>query len=209
MAGAAPLPPFQLYSYVELTAATGGWGDERRLGSGGFGEVYEGELPGGVRVAVKRLHCLPSLPAAAAEPAFRAEVNAMLAVCAGHPNLLPILGACMDSPSPLCLVSPLMAGGSFFARLHEGAQAQATRPSPGGAATSAAAAAPMPAAERLDACIHAARALVYLHGRPQPVVHGDVKSMNVLLDPARGRHSCPHMEALLPPECAHLNPPLN
>ena len=84
------------YSYAELRAATGDF--SRQLGSGGFGAVFAGELPGddgvAVAVAVKKLSQEAGPGTAAGVPSaaqFTAEVHGMAAY-AGHPHLLPVIG---------------------------------------------------------------------------------------------------------------------
>ena len=101
-----------------------------------------------------------------------------------HPNLLPLLGVCMEPYEPMCIVSPYLGGGSLYGRLFP-----ALRASVGVAAAIVAATPPLPplrAAERVDVLILVARALKHLHGLPEPVVHRDVKSLNILLDGAHG-----------------------
>ena len=137
----------------------------------------------GARVAVKR-STLPESEAAAAQEAFQAEANAMLGCM--HPNLLPLVGVCMEPGMPMCLVSPYMAGGNLYGRLFPELRAAA------GLADAIVAAAPPPppltAEERMDVLILVARALTYLHGLPDPIVHCDVKSLNILLDVEHGAH---------------------
>ena len=146
--------------------------------------MFEGALCDGRRVAVKR-SLLPEAQRAAALEAFQGEANTMMG--AAHPNLLPLVGMCIEGQH-LCLVTPLMAGGSLYGRLFPGMRAAA------GLNAAAAAAPPLPplrAGERVDVLILLARALTYLHGLPEPVVHRDVKSLNVLLDDERGAHLPP------------------
>lgn len=51
-AAAAP-PALRTFTDDELYAATGGFAARRRLGEGGFGKVFGGELIDGTRIAVK------------------------------------------------------------------------------------------------------------------------------------------------------------
>lgn len=139
-------------------------------------QVFLGNLRGS-RVAVKR-STLPESQAAAALEAFQAEANAMLGCT--HPNLLPLIGVCMEAGRPMCIVSPYMAGGNLYGRLFPELRAAA------GLTDAIIAAAPPPppltAEERVDVLVLMARALTYLHGLPDPIVHRDVKSLNILLD---------------------------
>ena len=102
---------------AELTAATDGFGEQRLIGSGGYGRVFTADalssLPLWLRhkpVAVKRaksgVHELADL---------QREVS-VLQQC-GHPHMLPLLGNCLEHGAPPCLVFPLMRGGSLANRL--------------------------------------------------------------------------------------------
>ena len=178
----------QFIPYHELTAATDDWSPSQRLGQGGFGEVFEGRLRG-TPVAVKR-STFPEAQRAQALASFQAEANSMLKC--RHPNLLPLLGACIEHGAPLCLVFPYMAGGSLYGRLFPqlmGAAGLRASLCPPGSVS--AAEAPLTAAERLDVLILVGRALKHLHGLPARVVHRDVKSLNILLDPQRGAGQSP------------------
>ena len=98
---------------LEVQQSTDSFDASRRIGSGGFGQVFVGEPMASLamadrRVAVKR--ATPGLELAD----LRKEVL-ILNKCA-HPHLLPLLGFCMD-PSAPCLVFPLMPGGSLQTRL--------------------------------------------------------------------------------------------
>lgn len=95
----------QRYSYAELRAATGDFAADRRLGAGGFGAVFRGELAGG-EVAVKRLSQEAGPGTAAGLPSakqFAAEVLGM-AHYAGHAHLLPVIG----EPPPAALICVYM-----------------------------------------------------------------------------------------------------
>jgi serine/threonine protein kinase len=48
------------FSYKKLSAATNNFSEKQQLGKGTFGEVYRGDLPGQLKVAVKKL--TPQLP---------------------------------------------------------------------------------------------------------------------------------------------------
>ena len=97
-------------SLSELEAAMCGFGIERKIGSGGFADVFMGDtlasLPGVPRVAVKRAK--PGLDPADLEREVAILRNS------SHPHLLPLLGYSLESA---CLVFPLMVGGSLQSRL--------------------------------------------------------------------------------------------
>ena len=84
------------------------------VGKGGFGVVYAVELPsfsGWGRVAIKR--ALPGQPDDSVSNMM--DEVALLRKCA-HPNVLPLLGYCAEEKA-VCMVTPLMRGGSLDDRL--------------------------------------------------------------------------------------------
>ncbi|XP_062222123.1 LRR receptor kinase SERL2-like [Phragmites australis] len=145
------------FQFRELQAATENFSSKNILGKGGFGIVYQGHLPDGTLVAVKRLK---DGNAAGREAQFQTEVEMIsLAV---HRNLLRLYGFCMTASERL-LVYPYMSNGSVALRLKG-------KP-------------PLDWITRKRIALGAARGLLYLHEQCDPkIIHRDVKAANILLD---------------------------
>ncbi|KAL0673175.1 hypothetical protein Bca4012_001156 [Brassica carinata] len=144
------------FSYKSLYKATRGF--EHRLGKGGFGEVYRGNLPRIGDIAVKRV----CHNARQGMKQFVAEVVTMGSL--KHRNLVPLLGYCRRK-GELLLVSEYMSNGSLDRYLFH-------RDKP-----------PLSWEQRFVILKDIASALSYLHaGANQVVLHRDIKASNVMLD---------------------------
>ncbi|XP_046973081.1 serine/threonine-protein kinase pelle [Vanessa cardui] len=145
-----------LLSYEDLREATNNWSDNNLLGKGGFGKVYKGEwklLP----VAVKKL--LDN------DGKNKELIREMCLNQYRHDNILPLYGYSLGGPEA-CLVYQLMAGGSLEQRL----RFKTLHP-------------PLSWAQRHRIAHGVARGLQYLHTMAgTPLIHGDIKPANILLD---------------------------
>ncbi|BBN02558.1 protein MpRLK-Pelle_L-LEC5 [Marchantia polymorpha subsp. ruderalis] len=148
------------YTYKQLSAATRHFREESKLGEGGFGTVYRGNLPAiGLPVAVKRL----GHDSKQGLKEFVAEVSIISGV--RHRNIVKLLGWCSERDN-FMLVYELMTNGSLDTALF--------RPRAG---------AVLPWRLRFSIVRDVAEALHFLHeGRRQQIIHRDVKSSNILLD---------------------------
>ena len=124
----------------ELVDATEGFAEDRRIGSGGSGDVFVARpiagIGNGCILAVKRLrederseaagvaagasdakgmHRAPSGKRAHRRGEFLQEIQ-VLGACF-HPNLLPLLAFSAEPTEPVCLVFPFMIGGNLEDRL--------------------------------------------------------------------------------------------
>ena len=112
------MPP-QFFVYKVLEAATNEWAKGELLGWGGYGEVFRGSMKSGsaapLPVAIKR--ALPQHDEMKALTDWVKEARLM--DTSDCPSLIPLLGMCWDGPR-LCLVMPLMAGGSLADHLGRG-----------------------------------------------------------------------------------------
>ncbi|MCO5556838.1 hypothetical protein L7F22_010392 [Adiantum nelumboides] len=147
----------QEFSFRELVKATNNFTDKNRLGSGGFGEVFQGVLPSsGVAIAVKRI----SKGSKQGVKEFVSEVSTIGRL--RHRNLVPLLGWCQEKG--FILVYELMPRGSLDKVLFNNQEK-------------------LPWNQRLHILQGIAAALLYLHEEcEQKIVHRDIKASNVMLD---------------------------
>ncbi|KAK9075449.1 hypothetical protein SSX86_003772 [Deinandra increscens subsp. villosa] len=145
----------------EIASATNNFNDEiNRIGVGGFGKVYKGEVShskGRSMVAIKRLDPTHGQGI----PEFLKEITMLSNY--RHENLISLLGFCCEG-SEMILVYELAFHGSLdrhISSLH------------------------LTWTRRLKICLDAAKGLSYLHdpnGTHQRLIHCDIKSANILLD---------------------------
>jgi hypothetical protein len=169
----ASIQGYRMISYAQLVRATDGFSATNLLGSGSFGSVYKGELIGqegeGTNlVAVKVLKLLtPNAP-----KSFTAECEALRNM--RHRNLVKIITICSSIDTRgddfKAIVYDFMHNGSLEGWLHPDTNDQTEQRH-------------LNLLERVTALVDVAYALDYLHCHgPEPVVHCDIKSSNVLLD---------------------------
>ncbi|CAH1419034.1 unnamed protein product [Lactuca virosa] len=144
------------YSYKELHSATNGFSDDNYIGKGGSGTVYRGILRNGKLVAVKMLDS-ESLDA---EREFQTELRILGGLESQF--IVSLLGYCFDKRKRL-VVYEYMPNRSLQESLFSDRSLNWER--------------------RFDIILDVARALEFLHREcDPPVIHGDVKPSNVLLD---------------------------
>ncbi|KAL6622553.1 hypothetical protein ACP70R_032432 [Stipagrostis hirtigluma subsp. patula] len=160
-----------VYSYNEVARATNSFSHTHRLGTGAYGTVYVGKLPASAPslVAIKRLRRRHHPEddddgAAAAAALLLNEIKLISSV--SHPNLVRLLGCCLDRGEQI-LVYEFVPNGTLSQHLHGGG---------GGGGRS------LPWRARLGVAAETAAAIAYLHGTRPPIFHRDVKSSNILLD---------------------------
>ena len=162
-----------LISYNELVRATDGFSDANLLGSGSFGSVYKGELDDQaaqstnlVAVKVLKLHTPGALKS------FIAECEALRNM--RHRNLVKIVTPCASIDARgndfKAIVYDFMPNRSLDGWLHPEANDQTEQRF-------------LDLAERVSILLDVAYALDYLHcDGPTPIIHCDLKPINVLLD---------------------------
>nr|BAJ92708.1 predicted protein [Hordeum vulgare subsp. vulgare] len=151
------------YTFNELVAATSNFAEEKKLGRGGFGGVYQGHLT--LKLAADRravaVKMLSAESSAQGWREFEAEVRIISRL--KHRNLVQLLGWC-DSRKGLLLVYELVAEGSLDRHLYNKDRCL-TWP------------------QRYKIILGLGSALRYLHGEwEQCIVHGDIKPGNIMLD---------------------------
>ncbi|XP_062178904.1 probable serine/threonine-protein kinase PIX13 isoform X2 [Phragmites australis] len=162
-------PNLRIFTFAELKSATKNFKPETVLGEGGFGKVYKGWVDektmnpsngsSGVVVAIKKLNS----ESVQGMEQWQSEVNFLGRI--SHPNLVKLLGYCMDD-NELLLVYEFMVKGSLENHLfRRGAVCK-----------------PLPWSLRLKILIGAARGLAFLHSSERQIIYRDFKASNILLD---------------------------
>lgn len=130
------------------------------LGTGGFGSVYRGFFKD-EEVAIKKIHCEDGgnisalqLEELEKEVANLKELN--------HPRLVRFIGASLQPPN-LCIVTEYMAGGSLHHLLHKNKTTLTLQ-------------------QQYRMSLQVSEGVAFLHSRVPPVIHRDLKSLNIILD---------------------------
>ncbi|XP_022853960.1 putative receptor-like protein kinase At1g80870 [Olea europaea var. sylvestris] len=159
-----PLNKLQRYSYKELKDATQNFSDSNSIGKGGSGTVFRGILKNGKLVAIKILDSTSFQ----FEQEFQNELN-ILGALKSCPLVVNLLGYCVDRDQRL-VVYEYMPNKSLQESLFSESNNNCNNMS-------------LNWARRFDIILNVAKALSFLHLEcDPPVIHGDVKPSNVLLD---------------------------
>nr|XP_004491135.2 lysM domain receptor-like kinase 3 isoform X2 [Cicer arietinum] len=141
------------FSYEELANATDNFSLANKIGQGGFGEVYYGELRS-QKTAIKKMKMQ-------ATREFLVELKVLTRV--HHFNLVPLIGYCVEGS--LFLIYEYMNNGNLSQHLHNSERE------------------PMAWSTRVQIALDVARGLEYIHDHSVPVyIHRDIKSENILLN---------------------------
>lgn len=149
------------FSYSLLRRATSSFSASNRLGQGGFGSVYKGTLPSGQEIAVK----LMDVGSLQGEREFQNELA--LAGKLDCDYVVSLLGFSSDKRRrKLMLVYDLMHNRSLQDALLDRKCIEL-----------------MNWQKRFDIAVNIAKGLDYLHNSCHPpIIHGDIKPSNILLD---------------------------
>ncbi|GLJ23574.1 hypothetical protein SUGI_0446570 [Cryptomeria japonica] len=147
---------FREYSFEEIKAATCDFSDNFKLGEGGYGDVYRGKIKQtAVAVKILRENGLQG------RQEFQSEIDNFKEI--RHPHLIGIVGTCSERG---CIIYEYMSNGSLADHL----SCKDAFP-------------PLPWNARFRIAAEVCSALQYLHSlRPDPIVHGNLKPQNILLD---------------------------
>ncbi|XP_064991772.1 putative wall-associated receptor kinase-like 16 [Musa acuminata AAA Group] len=147
----------KIYTKEDIEKATDNFDKSRELGRGGHGTVYKGNLDDGREVAIKRSKVVT-------EDQSEEFVREMIILSQiNHKNIVRLLGCCLEVEIPM-LVYEFIPNGTLFEFIHDDNGKL------------------IPLTIRLLIARESAEALAYLHSSASPpIVHGDVKSLNILL----------------------------
>ncbi|XP_017413198.2 uncharacterized protein LOC108324779 [Vigna angularis] len=147
------------FDFATIEAATNKFSEDRRIGKGGYGEVYKGILPNGEEVAVKRL----STNSKQGAEEFKNEV--LLIAKLQHKNLVRLIGFCQEDREKI-LIYEYVPNKSLDHFLFDPAKHRILTWS-----------------ERYKIIKGIARGILYLHEDSRlKIIHRDIKPSNVLLD---------------------------
>ncbi|CAM0948809.1 unnamed protein product [Alopecurus aequalis] len=145
----------------EIRIATDNYNEDRVLGRGGHGMVYKGTLDDNREVAIKKSKVIND----DCRDEFVNEIIILSQI--NHRNIVRLLGCCLDIDVPM-LVYEFVSNGTLYEFIHGSADCNLP---------------PIPLDLRLKIATQSADALAYLHSSAsRTILHGDVKSANILLD---------------------------
>ncbi|XP_060788440.1 interleukin-1 receptor-associated kinase 1 isoform X2 [Neoarius graeffei] len=147
------------WQFDEVQRGTDCFSPARQIGEGGFGHVYRASMRN-TDFAVKRLKEDSHLGWSVVKESFKTEVERLSQY--RHPNIMDLVGYSVGGGT-YCLIYVYMPSGSLEDRLR----------CENGSALSW--------SQRVKVLMGSAQAIQYLHSCSPALIHGDVKSSNILL----------------------------
>ncbi|XP_040987242.1 G-type lectin S-receptor-like serine/threonine-protein kinase At1g11410 isoform X3 [Juglans microcarpa x Juglans regia] len=142
-----------------IVAATDNLSPANKLGQGGFGPVFKGQLPNGQHIAVKRL----SKSSRQGIEEFKNEVKLIAKL--QHRNLVKMIGCCIQGEEKM-LIYEYMPNKSLNFFIFDPTRSSSLNWS-----------------KRFEIIIGIARGILYLHHDSRlRIIHRDLKTSNILLD---------------------------
>ncbi|KAL9233172.1 hypothetical protein vseg_008202 [Gypsophila vaccaria] len=149
----------KIFTAQDLENATENYNEMNIIGRGGYGIVYKGIIPNNQQVAIKR--SLKVDPNQVEQ--FIHEILVLSQI--NNRNVVKLLGCCLETEVPL-LVYEFIKNGTLYDHLHNEAKVSHFTWN-----------------MRLRIASEVAQVLAYLHTTiSTPIIHRDMKSMNILLD---------------------------
>jgi len=150
---------FTVFTEAELMQATNNYDKSRIIGRGGHGTVYKGIVKDNMSIAIKRCALIDERQ----KKEFGQEMLILSQI--NHKNIVKLVGCCLEVEVPM-LVYEFIPNGTLFDFIHGKNQALQISFS-----------------TLLRIAHEAAEGLHFLHSYASPpIIHGDVKSANILLD---------------------------
>eukprot|EP00002_Diphylleia_rotans_P010344 TRINITY_DN207_c0_g1_i7.p1 TRINITY_DN207_c0_g1~~TRINITY_DN207_c0_g1_i7.p1 ORF type:complete len:611 (-),score=168.11 TRINITY_DN207_c0_g1_i7:29-1627(-) len=137
----------------------------RRIGSGSYGTVFEGEY-GGRKVGVKKM--LQQTTRDRYFVAFLSELSITRKLA--HKNIVPFVGACLKPPN-LSIITTLIEPGNLKQVLRDEKIN-------------------IPADKKLRIIRGVIEGMSYLHSQSPPIIHRDLKTSNILIDKDFNAYLC-------------------
>ncbi|XP_077079999.1 interleukin-1 receptor-associated kinase 1 isoform X2 [Siphateles boraxobius] len=150
------------WPFEEIQGGTCNFSPCKQIGEGGFGHVYKAVMRN-TEFAVKKLKEDSHLDWNVVKESFRTEVENLSQY--RHPNIMDFVGYCIEGQT-YCLIYVYMPNGSLEDRLH----CEVFKDSNA-----------LSWSQRVNVVLGTAKAIQYLHSCSPALIHGDIKSSNILL----------------------------
>uniref|UniRef100_A0A0E0IUT5 Protein kinase domain-containing protein n=1 Tax=Oryza nivara TaxID=4536 RepID=A0A0E0IUT5_ORYNI len=150
---------FKVFTQAELEQATNKFEKSQILGHGGHGTVYKGITKDNITVAIKKCALIDDRH----KKEFGKEMLILSQI--NHKNIVKLMGCCLEVDVPM-LVYEFIPNGTLFDLIHGKNRTLH-----------------IPFSSLLRIVNEAAEGLAFLHSYANPpILHGDVKTSNILLD---------------------------